>query len=79
MNRGALDLGEKLRRLPFGTKKALAGELGIDPPTLSHWLADRGKPNTRQRVFIQERFGIAILSWDESAPDPRTSDPTEAA
>lgn len=49
-----------------GAAADLARDLDVDPSLVTRWGTGDRKPNTRQRVLLEDRFGIPLLSWDEA-------------
>lgn len=53
-----------------GAAARLASELGIDPSLVTRWVQGQRRPNTAQRVHIEQEFGIPILDWDLEGDSP---------
>ena len=73
MNRGALVAREKLG--PRGLKAKLARDLEIGQDLVSRWLSGERVPDTKQRAFLEDEFGIGWRLWDEEETKPE--DPPE--
>lgn len=48
-----------------GAAALLAKELGVDQSLVTRWMKRTRRPNTAQRVLIEQKYGIPILGWDE--------------
>ncbi len=67
---GARLLRKKIERLVYISKGTLerqqiAQQLGVDPNTLGHWLAERRRPTIDQVVRIKKLLRITVESWTE--------------
>ena len=48
------------------TEAAIAGKLSIAPGQVHGWLTGQRRPQTQNRLKLQELFQIPLLSWDEA-------------
>jgi hypothetical protein len=64
MNRGAQDVGRKLDAAGYGARARLARDQDVSRDYVSHWLAGRQRPNTRNRLRIKAKLGTPIEFWD---------------
>ena len=69
------------------TEAAIAGKLSIAPGQVHGWLTGQRRPQTQNRLKLQELFQIPLLSWDvaykgkalaqlPAAPPPEPAQPT---
>lgn len=65
MNRGAQELGRRLRRMPRGAQQRMAEELSTSSGVISHWLSGERKPNAHFRGLLNELYGIPWPAWDK--------------
>jgi transcriptional regulator with XRE-family HTH domain len=72
MNRGALALKKALNKR--GARAKLAKALEIWPAVVSRWLSGDRTPDTVQRAYIEDEYGVFWRLWDQAAPGPRRSE-----
>lgn len=49
-----------------GAAAELSRAVGVVPSVITRWLDGRQKPDTRNRIAIEEQKDIPLQSWDEA-------------
>jgi transcriptional regulator with XRE-family HTH domain len=70
-----------------GAQKKLAEAMGVDAAVPSRWRSGERKPDTRNRMWLDERMGIPWQWWEQRPVEEQKSEaietssppPTEAA
>lgn len=79
MNRGSQALAPLVEK--HGEKSALAKRLvgKTDEAQVGRWAAGKRKPDTRNRLQLEQLLGIPIAAWDEPADEAEDPDNSDAA
>lgn len=77
MNRGALELREKLA--DHGKQAELARDFGVGPDRVSRWLSGKHRPDATWRAKLEDKYGISWRLWDEDIAGSDAAESEEPA